>query len=401
MLESENIICIAPNQWDGIWRRRQQLMSRFTRGNRILYVEPARFVLFALLSRERLARLLDRKFYLRQEDTSLFILSQYLILPFESTFLRIGFSRIKRLNDWFNIRMLKRTLNKLNFSKPILWVYFTPRSEPFIGKCRERLVVCDVYDRYSAYPYYDNEPWLKQYTYELEVRLIAKANVVFACSAPLFRYCQSINPVVHLVANGTDTPLLDIESAVPEDTREIKPPILGYVGAIFEKLDFELLNYLGSGHEGWSILMIGPTTSPLSQEDKKNVSLLKEKSNVYFLGSKPRAELPGYYSVIDVALMPYKLTEHTESISPLKMFEYMAFRRPVASTDIPAVREFSDVISIAYDREQFADCVAKLLSDDNRGRVQQGFEIARQNSWDRRVEEISRILNARLYNEER
>ena len=122
-------------------------------------------------------------------------------------------------------------------------------------------------------------------------------------------------------------------------------------------------------------------------------------SNGYFLGPKPRDELPTYYAEIDVALMPYKLTEHTEHISPLKMFEYMAFRKPVVSTDIPAAREFADVISIANDRGQFADCITKLLSDDNSWRIQRGIEIAQHNSWDTKVEEISQVIHAHLCDE--
>ena len=109
MLEGENIICIAPNPWDDIWRRRHQLMTRFARGNRVLYVEPARFILFALFSRKGLARLLKGSFYRRQEGNSLFILSQYLILPFEETSLRRGIGVIKSINDWFCIRILQRT----------------------------------------------------------------------------------------------------------------------------------------------------------------------------------------------------------------------------------------------------------------------------------------------------
>ncbi|MDA8234690.1 MAG: hypothetical protein M0Z31_07840 [Clostridia bacterium] len=40
MLEREDIVCISSVDWDPIWTRKQQVMSRLPRSNRILYVEP-------------------------------------------------------------------------------------------------------------------------------------------------------------------------------------------------------------------------------------------------------------------------------------------------------------------------------------------------------------------------
>ena len=228
--------------------------------------------------------------------------------------------------------------------------------------------------------------------------LIKQADVVFASSEPLYRYCLEFSQKVHLVLNGTDTSLLDVAPTAPEDTADILPPVLGYMGAIFEKLDFELLNYVAEERPDWTILMIGPSSSS-SEGDSRRISALRGKKNVIFLGLKPREELPGYYEAIDVALMPYNLDEHTDHIFPLKMFEYMAFKKPIVSTDIPAARQFSDIISIASTREQFVDSIGTLLRCDNSQRLQQGFEIARQNSWGHRVEEISQVINASLYSE--
>lgn len=394
VLQNEDIICIAPNPWDDIWRRRHQLMSRFARGNRVLYVEPASFILFALFRRRGLARLFKGSFYRRREGDSLFILSQYLILPFEGASLRRGVGLIKSINDWFCVRILQRTIRRLDFNSPILWVYYTPRSESFIGKCGERLVVCDVFDRYSAYPHIRADAWLKEFTDQQDASLIRQADVVFAVSQPLHDYCKQLNSKAFLVPNGTDILLTGMVSTVPKDVGNIRHPVLGYVGAIFDKLDFELLGYVAREHPEWSILMIGPVGAA-SLEAEKRVSSLKEMANVMFLGAKHREELPGYYEAIDVALMPYELTEHTEHIFPLKMFEYMAFRKPIVSTDIPAVREFSEVIAIARNPAQFVDGISRLLDGDNRQRLQRGFEIAQESSWDNKVEEISQIIHNR------
>ena len=395
MLEGEDIICIASNPWDDIWRRRQQLMSRFARGNRVLYVEPPLSFLSALFSPKNWTSFINGDFFIRGNENEPYILRQYALLPLERSFLRIGIGWVKKINDWFSLRVLKRTLKKLNFDQPVLWVYYTRGSESYIGNCGEKLVICDVYDRYSAYPYFADHPWWKEFTDRLDTALITRADIVFACSAPLFEHCKRFNARVHLVPNGTEIVSTDDLREIPEDTVDIKHPVLGYVGAIQDKLDLELLDRMAEAHPEWSLLMVGPL-GVYSTEDTLRISSLMEKDNVFFVGPKHRSNLPGYYAVMDITLMPYKLTEHTEHISPLKMFEYMAFRKPTVSTDIPAVREYSDVIAVAENAEQFSENISRLLGGDNENLLQQGVEISSRNSWEQRVVEISKIIEARL-----
>jgi len=39
-IENQDIICLSTVDWDPIWTRKQQVMSRLDRFNPILYVEP-------------------------------------------------------------------------------------------------------------------------------------------------------------------------------------------------------------------------------------------------------------------------------------------------------------------------------------------------------------------------
>lgn len=63
--------------------------------------------------------------------------------------------------------------------------------------------------------------------------------------------------------------------------------------------------------------------------------------NVRFEGFVPNARVPAYLQAGDMLLMPYSDRCHTAVwMSPLKMFEYMAARRPIIATDLPAIREY-------------------------------------------------------------
>ncbi len=54
-------------------------------------------------------------------------------------------------------------------------------------------------------------------------------------------------------------------------------------------------------------------------------------------GSPPYAELPCYLKGWDVTILPNVLNEYTESMFPMKFFEYLAAGKPVVSIDLPAL----------------------------------------------------------------
>jgi glycosyltransferase involved in cell wall biosynthesis len=53
--------------------------------------------------------------------------------------------------------------------------------------------------------------------------------------------------------------------------------------------------------------------------------------NVHFLGLKPQIDLPAYVQRFDVGLIPFKVTDTTHAVSPLKAYEYLASGVPVAA----------------------------------------------------------------------
>jgi glycosyltransferase involved in cell wall biosynthesis len=69
-------------------------------------------------------------------------------------------------------------------------------------------------------------------------------------------------------------------------------------------------------------------------------------SNVSLVGFLPNRQLPLYQAAADILLMPYERVITGSSggnsagyASPMKMFEYMACRRPILSSDLDVIRE--------------------------------------------------------------
>lgn len=68
----------------------------------------------------------------------------------------------------------------------------------------------------------------------------------------------------------------------------------------------------------------------------------KEINNVIFIGHVANSLVPAYLKAADGLMLPYKMDMTHEimdinTTSPLKLFEYMAARRPIVATNIPTV----------------------------------------------------------------
>jgi glycosyltransferase involved in cell wall biosynthesis len=121
---------------------------------------------------------------------------------------------------------------------------------------------------------------------------------------------------------------------------------------------------------------------------------------VRFEGMVPNGRIPLYLWAADVLVMPYtSRTPIMGSISPMKMFEYMAAQRPIVSTDFPTLREVlrdgeNAVLVAPGNPPALAAGIRRVLGDPGLGE-----KISRQArrevddfTWERRAEKIMGVL---------
>jgi glycosyltransferase involved in cell wall biosynthesis len=146
-------------------------------------------------------------------------------------------------------------------------------------------------------------------------------------------------------------------------------------------------------------VLVGPARAGM------DLTRLESCANVYLLGNKDVAELPAYIKGMDVTLIPYRVNEATRNIYPLKLQEYLATGKPVVSSPMPAVLPYGGVVYIGEGPEDWAGLVVRALREDNPERRAARQAVARENSWDRRVEEkaghVLRLLEAKGSTRER
>ncbi len=392
MLTGQNIICFAPNTWDDIWRNRHQIMSRLAKQNRILFVEPTVYLRQVTSELRRRGPLALRRAHVYSPLENLWVFQWPRYAPVSG--------RPPLSNVTFNLRRrsLQRVMNRLNMSDPILWVFQYNLGE-MVGHLQERLSIYHAVDEYSAYTSaqsgVNGSSW-QNTVRRMEADVIQASDLVFVTSPLLYQSKKHLHSHIYWVPNGVDYDLFAAKNQDGTNLPELagaSRPLIGYSGVINEKLDLVLLNRLAQERPYWQFLFVGPVTL---RHDLDLLRTLARQPNTHFVGRQALEALPAYMLACDACLIPYKQNEWTRNISSLKLYEYMATGVPIVTTDIPAAREFSDIVWIDADAGGFTQAIEQALSADSRERRARQQAVARQHTWDQRVEALSTKIAERL-----
>ena len=137
----------------------------------------------------------------------------------------------------------------------------------------------------------------------------------------------------------------------------------------------------------------GDAYEALQQIRKKHNS----EDKIILTGKKPYQEIPEFIAASDVCLLPaYPDEKIMQDIVPIKMYEYMAMKKPVIATRPPGVmREFGEDNGVAYvDKPE--DAVTKALELIQSGKIEELGQKARSfvegYSWQSITDEFEKIL---------
>ena len=171
----------------------------------------------------------------------------------------------------------------------------------------------------------------------------------------------------------------------PGALRGFARPIVGYVGSIDRRVDLDLVESVAQAFPRASVVLVGPIHKRL------DVSRLRRLANVRLIGWQPKSAVPAFIQRMDVCLIPYHCSSFAEAILPLKLFEYLAMRKPVVATALHELKAYETMIAVAHTREAFLDAVREALQRPSA--LARGMAPA---SWDARIETVSLILNRLL-----
>jgi len=168
---------------------------------------------------------------------------------------------------------------------------------------------------------------------------------------------------------------------IPEEYGNIPSPRVIYIGSLDYWFDSEIVEYAAKKLPAVSFILIG--------KPKIDISKLTSLSNVYALGARNYSMLPPYLKNSNAGIIPFRSIKLVESISPNKLYEYMACGLPVVSTHWEELEHIGSPALLALNQEEFVESIKKALNEKNETKY---VDFARMNSWNHRFEELLRTI---------
>lgn len=188
-------------------------------------------------------------------------------------------------------------------------------------------------------------------------------------------------------------------------SRELEPPVgdghhrgntILYAGNLFEwKGVYTLADCADHLPLNSKIVFLGGSPETLSAFEK----YVAGKSNVEIIGHKPRKEVRCHLKSADMLVLPnsakFAMSDYT---SPLKLFEYMAARRPIIASRIPSLQEVlrdgeNAILFNPDDPQDLADKIRWVLENDCSDIVDRAWLDVQGYTWDKRAEKMVGWMN--------
>jgi len=310
---------------------------------------------------------------------NLFVFRTLHILPFRR------FAVIRTINDCLSVNVLRMIISFLTviqqFKKTVLWV-FDPRFTHVYRYIHTSIL---VYDCVDYIPGAD-----EQY-------LLTRADIAVVNSYTLRNIHKRIRPNIRVVPQGFR--LDEFQKHIPATIRlPHDKPIIGYIGAISDRLDYHLLVRLAKRLPQYRFLFVGPIQQEDTLQGKQWIEYAKDNlfclSNVTVIEGVEKKGVKNIISQFAIGMIPYDIRQDFNRYCfPMKVFEYFFMGKPVVSTPIEELKRFPRFVKIGKTAGEWEKIVATILAKPWPSTLQkEQKKEAQKNSWERKIQRIKSFI---------
>lgn len=160
-----------------------------------------------------------------------------------------------------------------------------------------------------------------------------------------------------------------------------------------------LIGAAGRLPENYLAVLVG-----LKSGDRRNPELSRIPANVRVVERQAASVVALYYAAADVLVLPNKRGNANSEryTSPLKLFEYMAARRPIVASDLPSIREIinesNGILVGPGDPAGLAAGITRAAEDAflARSLADRAWAAVQDHTWDKRAGKILEFIGSRM-----
>lgn len=287
--------------------------------------------------------------------------------PFDSD------QQLERMLRW-TTPQLERTIRDLGFGRPeaviIQSLFFAHLPRMFTG----------VPIFYRMTDDFNSFPGMPRSLLAAEKNLVRQARLVTVTARRLMERARSLDaPRVEMLAHGVDSEFF------AGACRPGRPRRVVYVGAIDRWFDSRMVAAAAQAVPEAEFVLAGPV-GPAA-----DLSAVRGMKNVRIAGPVQHDRLPELFAQARVGIIPFHRTPLIESVSPLKMLEYLAAGLSVISTRWSELENMNAPATLVDTPEAFAQAVAQGL---NRELNEEGIKFAAGHSWSSRAELLETFIQS-------
>lgn len=390
MIKNQQIVCISSTTWFGYYTKSTvQILERLAASNQVLFIEYPhtwKDIIMTWLGKQQgpqVGRMLGFSKRLTRirtaSDTDVYNLVPPPALP-------VYFLKNEKLFNWlfrYNaagyLHSVQKAMKKLGITNPIVITAYHPiYGNAMLRKLNEKSHIYYCYDAVESWFY-------GKRIYEAERRYIESVDGIITTSDQLFEEKSQLNSNCYTVKNGVDFQLFEPHARTAIADRQRKK--VGYIGSLDHRFDIDLVEYVVKQSPGFDFEFTGALLNP------KVKDTLGQYPNVRFYPPVPSTEVPSLLASYDAGMIPYLCNEANKNIYPLKINEYLAVGVPLIMSNFASLPEFDHMVGTATSPEEFSNRLINEIKGDSLAKVAERINFARNNSWEARTEEFSRVLS--------
>lgn len=317
------ILYFAPLAFNGLKQRPQELAEELSKQNDVWYIEP---------TISYIGTLKRKTFDYRGKRYD--ISPSLHVLKLDGRFaLPVCMQFVDPLH--LNTLSERKQLSNLIAYCDVIWIGYEVW-ERLLPSNAAKII---VYDKMDDNAKLSSSCIIRKFLIGSEKRLIKKCDLVFVTAGQFLERFQEVSNT-YLIPNGVHYTVPLRKNSM--EKREKK--VFGYVGKISHWFDLEAVKRLADANPDSDIVLVGPSDIPTVQAP-----------NIRYIGSVPKNKVPEWITFFDICLYPFKQDELLDTINPVKIYEYLAYNKPILAVSSREIAEFKNLV---YEYHNYDELVA-------------------------------------------